>query len=142
MARRTKARAAEHNQLGVTFFRSGAVDLAVKQFTIATKQAPWVPSYWLNLGIAQLEQGAPAQAKSALERALVLNPKSQSAVFHLAQLYERRGDQAASRSAYLKAIELDPSTNLARRARERVEGWRPRIIIEPCGADQDGKARE
>ena len=36
MARRTKATSFEHNQLGVTFFQSGAVDLAI-YWTLANR---------------------------------------------------------------------------------------------------------
>ncbi len=133
MARRIKARAFEHNQLGVTFFQSGAVDLAVEQFRLATRRASWVPSYWLNLGVALLEKGELDEAERALRRNLALNPESQSAYFHLGQLYHRRNDESASRRAYRKSVELAPYTYLAQRARERVEGWRPRLIIESGG---------
>ncbi len=129
MARRTKARACEHNQLGVSFFQSGAIDLAIEQFKVATKRAPRVPSYWLNLGVALLDKGSLVAAEASLKRTLSLNPQSQSAYFHLAQLYKSRGeDDAAVRDAYEQAIALDPHTYLAQRAREHIEGWRPRII--------------
>lgn len=129
MARRTRAHAIEHNQLGVTFFQSGAIDLAIEQFRLATQRAPWVSSYWLNLGVALLDKDLPEQAEAAFQRTLTLNPKSQSAYFHLAQLYKKRGDEAAARRAYAQVIEIDPYTYLAQRAREHNEGWRPRIIF-------------
>lgn len=128
MGRRTKANASEHNRLGATFFQCGAVDLAIEQFTLAAKRAPWISSYWLNLGVALLDKGLLVEAESALERAISLNPESQSAYFHLAQLNKKRGDEAAVRRAYEKAIELGPHTYLAQRSREYLEGWRPSII--------------
>jgi tetratricopeptide (TPR) repeat protein len=127
MARRTKAHAFEHNQLGVTFFQSGAIELAIEQFMKATRRAWWVPSYWLNLGVALLDKGELDEAESALMRAIALNPRSQSACFHLAQLNKKRCDEGAVRRAYEKTIELRPHTYLAQR-REYLEGWRPRII--------------
>src|SRR2546426_7159270 len=139
MARRTKARGFEHNQLGVTFFQSGAIELAIEQFTKATRRAWWVSSYWLNLGVALLGKGELDEAESALKRAIALNPKSQSAYFHLAQLNKERGDDAAVRSAYHKAIELGPCTHLAQRAREYLAGWRPRIITGIANKSSEGK---
>jgi Flp pilus assembly protein TadD len=73
MARKTKAHAFEHNQLGVTFFQSGAIELAIEQFMKATRRAWWVPSYWLNLGVALLDKGELDEAESALMRAIALN---------------------------------------------------------------------
>ena len=128
MRRRTKARSFEHNQLGVTFFQSGAIDLAIEQFSLAIKRAPWVPSYWLNLGIALLEKDVLDEAQSALQRTIALQPDNQSAYYHQAQLYKKRGNEQAVRSAYEKAIELNPHSYLAQRAREYLEGWHPRII--------------
>jgi len=121
-------RSFEHNQLGVSFFESGAVDLAVEQFTLATKRAPWVPSYWLNLGVALLDKDALDEALSALEHALALKPNNQSAYYHLAQLYKKRGNDEAVRGAYEKVIELGPGSYMAQCAREYLEGWHPRII--------------
>lgn len=126
--RRTKPRSFSHNQLGVTFFQSGAIELAVEQFTLAKRRAAWVSTYWLNLGVALLEQNELDKAEAALSRALKLNPQSQSAHFHLAQIHTKRGDETAARNAYQQVITLDPLTRFAQRAREHNEGWRPRLI--------------
>jgi tetratricopeptide (TPR) repeat protein len=131
MKRRTKALAFEHNQLGVTFYRSGAIDLALEQFRRATKRAPWVATYWLNLGITLLDKDALNDAESALKRAIELDPQSQSAYFHLAQLYHKRGDSVAVHESYQRTIELAPDTHLAQRSRERLADWRPRIKMRP-----------
>jgi len=127
MARRTRGKASEHNQLGVSFFQSGSLDLAIEQFTRATKRAPRVATYWLNLGVALLDRGELDQAKTVLEKSLKLNPQSQSVYFHLAQIHTERGDDSSARAAYLKVIDLDPRTHLAQRARELTEGWRPHL---------------
>jgi len=93
----------------------------------ATETIAYLPR--CDLGVALLDAGDLDGAEQALRQNLALNPKSQSAYFHLGQLYHLRGDEASSRGTYQKAIELDPHTYLAQRARERVEGWRPRLII-------------
>jgi tetratricopeptide (TPR) repeat protein len=117
MTQRTKALAFEHNQLGVMFYRSGAIDLALDQFKRAARRAPWVASYWLNLGVTLLDKEALEDAESALKRAIELNPQSQSAHFHLAQLHDKRCDSAAVLEYYQRAVELGPDTHLAQRAR-------------------------
>jgi Tfp pilus assembly protein PilF len=127
MRRRVRALAVEHNQLGVTFYRSGAIELALGQFTLATRRAPWVSSYWLNLGVALLDKDELDEAEAALKHAIEQNRRSQSAYFYLAQIHEKRCDDLATREFYQRAIELAPHTHLARRARERLEGWRPRL---------------
>lgn len=126
---RKRATARQHNQLGVTFFQSGAVDLAVEQFTRAIKSAPGVGTYWLNLGVALLDRGDLDRATTALEKSSHLNPKSQSTYFHLAQIHTKRGEALAAREAYLKVIELDSQTYFAQRARELTEGRIPKVIV-------------
>lgn len=122
--------ARQRNQLGVTFFESGALDLAIEQFTCATRRAPWIATYWLNLGVALLDRGEVEQAKTALEKSLKLNPQNQSTYFHLAQIHTKRGDYSSAKAAYLKVIGLDSSTHLARRARELTEGWHPQLFTQ------------
>lgn len=137
---RIKGTASQHNQLGVGFYESGAIDLAIEEFRRATKRDPWVATYWLNLGVALLDKAEDEEAESALRRALRLNPNSHSVYYHLAQLYKKHGDQAATRCAYEKVIELEPHTYLADRAREYLEGWHPRIIT-PGHADGSNRKR-
>jgi tetratricopeptide (TPR) repeat protein len=128
MVGRTRVHGFQHNQLGVTFFQGGAIDLAVEQFTFATTRAPWVSTYWLNLGVALLQKEQLDQAEVALERTLALDPRKQSAYYHLAQIYEKRGDTKSFREAFEKVLELGPKTHLGQRARERLDHWKPRII--------------
>jgi tetratricopeptide (TPR) repeat protein len=133
MKRRTRALASEHNQLGVTFYQNGAIDLALDQLKRATKRAPWVASYWLNLGVTLLDKDALEDAESALKRAIELYPQGQSAHFHLAQLHVKRCDNATALEYYQRTVELGPDTYLAQRARERLEGWQPRIRVKSGG---------
>jgi tetratricopeptide (TPR) repeat protein len=58
----------------VTFYESGAIDLAIEEFRRATKRVPRVATYWLNLGVALLDEDKNEEAESALKRALRLNP--------------------------------------------------------------------
>jgi Flp pilus assembly protein TadD len=133
---RKRVTASQHNQLGVTFFQSGAVDLAIEQFTRATKRAPWVATYQLNLGVALLERGEVDEAAAALERCLKLNPQSQSAYFHLAQIHTKHGDKLSARAAHLKVIDIDPETHFARRARETYRRLVSSRLISSIDLDQ------
>jgi Flp pilus assembly protein TadD len=81
-----KRRANEHNSLGASFFNSGAVELAVKQFEIAVTLAPDDAAYWRNLGAALLEMGLIEDADRALRRSIELDPNSGHSHFHLGQL--------------------------------------------------------
>ena len=130
MASKRSVTARQHNQLGVTFFESGALVLAIEQFTRAARRAPWVPTYWLNLGVALLDRGDVNEAKIALDKSLKLNPQSQSAYFYLAQIHSKRGDDLSARAAYQKVIDLDSSTHLARRALELTKGRCPQLITQ------------
>jgi tetratricopeptide (TPR) repeat protein len=107
MARQTKARAVEDNQLGVAFFQSGAIELAVEQFRRAARRASWVSTYWLNLGVAPLEGGELDEAESALRHALKINSKSQSAHFHLAQLHAKRAAERLESETNARRAEIE-----------------------------------
>jgi len=130
MARRNKrATAYDHLQLGVIFYRSKSYDLAIEQFLLARKKAPHAPNVWNNLGVAYLDKGELDKAMSALQRALTLRREYASAHFHLGQLYDKLGEHEQARDCYMKVMELDKYGDLGRRAKEQVEGFRPRVIL-------------
>ena len=62
----------------------------------------------LNLGIMLLKRGELPRAKTYLEQALEVNPKSAEAHFRLGSVLERQGDVAAALTQYGLAIEHDP----------------------------------
>jgi Tfp pilus assembly protein PilF len=67
------------------------------------------------------------KARHALERALKLNPDYVPAIFHLGQLCDKLGEDESARKFFRRAMELDPSGEFGHRARERIEGFRPRV---------------
>jgi tetratricopeptide (TPR) repeat protein len=130
MARRTKqATVAEHLRLGVFFYRSGNYDLAIEQFLAASKKAPHTPNVWLNLGASYIDKGELLKAKAALERALGLKPDYASAFFHLGQLYDKQANNEKARGCFERVITLTPHSELGRRARERIDGFHPRVVF-------------
>jgi tetratricopeptide (TPR) repeat protein len=127
--RNSKANAYDHLQLGVIFYQSKCYDLAIEQFMLAKKLKPHAPNVWNNLAVAYMGKGELDRAMSSLRRVLELNPEYASAYFHMGQLYDKLGDADAARECYKKVIEFDRYGDLTRRARERVEGIHPKVIL-------------
>jgi tetratricopeptide (TPR) repeat protein len=136
--RRKRPTVAEQIRLGAYFFSTGAIDLAIAQFTAATKRAPHSATAWMNLGAAYLEKKDLARAEESLQRALKLRPDFAAAYYHLAQLYGARGESERAKQYYQLAADLAPHTDLGRHALELATGWRPHIYI----AGEDRRNRE
>jgi tetratricopeptide (TPR) repeat protein len=135
--RRKRPTVAEQIRLGAYFFTTGAIDLAIAQFTAATKRAPRSATAWMNLGVAYLEKKDLARAEESLQRALGLRPDFAAAYYHLAQLCEERGENDIAKQYYQRAADLSPHTDLGRYALELATGWRPHIYI----AGEDKRTR-
>jgi tetratricopeptide (TPR) repeat protein len=120
---------AEQIRLGAYFFTTGAIDLAIGQFTAATRRAPHSATAWMNLGAAYLEKKDLARAEESLQRALKLRPDFAAAYYHLAQLSEERGENDGAKQYYQRAADLAPHTDLGRHALELATGWRPHIYV-------------
>lgn len=127
--RRKRATLVEQLRLGAFFFRSGAIDLAIAQFTTATKRAPRLATAWMNLGADYLEKKDLARAEESLQRAIKLRPDFAAAYYHLAQVCEARGKSEEAKQYYQHAAELAQHTDLGRHALELAIGWRPHIYI-------------
>jgi tetratricopeptide (TPR) repeat protein len=132
--RRKRPTVAEQIRLGAYFFSTGAIDLAIAQFTAATKRAPHSATAWMNLGAAYLEKKDLARAEESLQRALELRPDFAAAYYHLAQLCGARGENERAKQYHQRAADLAPQTDLGRHALELATGWRPRIYI--AGKDE------
>lgn len=111
MSRRAKpsaaARIAEH-------LRAGDVGRAERAGRAAVKREPRNPDAWRLHGLAALEAGRLAKARTRLERAIALRPDS--SVFHsnLGAALERLGDLEGSLRAHDRALALD---------RESADNW-------------------
>ena len=127
--RNKRATCYDHLQLGLIFYRSKSYELAIEQFQLARKQAPHSLNVWNNLAVAYMDNGELDKAMSALQHALKLNPRYASAHFHLGQLYDKLGNNDLARECYKKVIEFDKHRELARRAKERIEGFHPRVVF-------------
>jgi tetratricopeptide (TPR) repeat protein len=130
MARTSKkTTVAEQLRLGVFFYRAGSYDLAIEQFLAASRRAPHTPNIWVNLGATYIDKGELENAKGALERALQLRSAYASAFFHLGQLYDKQTREKKARECFKRVVELEPHSELGRRARQRVEGFQARVVF-------------
>jgi len=62
------------NNLGINFAQNNRWDEAIKAFSCALELDPKSSDYYHNLGLAYLNKGEKARAKSALKQALKINP--------------------------------------------------------------------
>ena len=69
---------------------------------------------FLNLGLAQLDDGELDAATESLQRAVVLGPEHSQSHYNLALAYERRGQLADAEREVLASLRLDPGQADAR----------------------------
>lgn len=86
----------------------GDVAGAAAAFEAATRQRPEDFGAWFRYAASLLKLGRDADAESALQRALLLDPASADAHGTLADLYQSRGDFAAAARHLAKVIEQRP----------------------------------
>ena len=86
----------------------GDLEGAVAAFEVATRQRPQDFGGWFRYAVLLLKLGRDADAESALQRALQLDPASADAHGTLADLYQSRGDFAAAARHLAKVIEQRP----------------------------------
>lgn len=102
--------------------RSQKPDLAVRALreAIAAGDGKPTPALLSELSLAQNAAKDDAGAKASLEEALKLEPKYATAHYLLASLLAAEGDYKSAVLHYKRCIELDPKSDLARRAKEKL----------------------
>jgi len=97
------------NTLGVVLIQAKKYDEAIAVLEPLANdilyQTPWVA--WGNLGQAQLEKGRPDQAIAALRRSIAAEPRFCVGNFRLGLAFEKKGDLAAAREAFSRAVETN-----------------------------------
>ncbi len=109
------------SQLGITLFECGdpAAALPVLERALELDGAVFTPPLYTYLARAYLEAGRIEDAVRRAQQGALLPPERAEAHYVLGQAYEARGadgDVEAARSAYQKALELQPGYPDARRA--------------------------
>ena len=97
------------NTLGVVLLQSKKYDEAIAVLEPLANdilyQTPWVA--WGNLGQAYLEKGRPNEAIAALRRSIAAEPRFCVGNFRLGLAFEKKGDLAAAREAFSRAVETN-----------------------------------
>ncbi len=107
--------AAVANEYGNAVFLMEAGDQqgAEAQFRQFASRYPEYPAPWVNLAIIAAAQGRDADALTALEKALAINPDYAPALNQLGILYRKTGQFDDAEAAYLKAVTVQPDYALA-----------------------------
>jgi Tfp pilus assembly protein PilF len=102
--------------------RAQKPDVAVRALreAIAAGDGKPTPALLSELSLAQNAAKDDAGAKASLEQALQLDPKYATAHYLLASLQAAEGDYKSAVLHYKRCIDLDPKSDLARRAKEKL----------------------
>jgi len=77
-----------HNNLGRLYLQQGKNDLAIEEFTEATRLQPRVAVYQRNLGVAYVQAGETQKARMSFQRVLKLERDGPSAEYARRMLEE------------------------------------------------------
>lgn len=108
--------------LGNGLRRAQKPDVAVRALreAIAAGDGKPTPALLSELSLAQNAAKDEAGAKASLEEALKLDPKYATAHYLLASLLAAEGDYKSAVLHYKRCIDLDPKSDLSRRAKEKL----------------------
>lgn len=109
------------SQLGITLFECGDVAASVPKLESALKLdgAVFVPPLYTYLARGYLAAGKVDEAVKRAQQGALLPPESAEAYYWLGKAYQARGgsgDVDAARKSYDRALEIDPSYQLATEA--------------------------
>jgi Tfp pilus assembly protein PilF len=110
-----------HFDLGLVFQRAGDAAAAERSFRAALALAPDHVESWSNLGQVLLGTERVPEALTAFARVVELAPDDPFAHFNLAVARRRAGDRAGARSAFERALALEPGLEPARAALDELE---------------------
>ena len=105
---------------GSELLNAGDYRAARDSFSEALRYNDEDTAAYLGLGLASFHLGYDVDAERALNRALVLDPKSVAACQLLGELYYRRDDLETALAYWERALALDPSAEAIRGRIERV----------------------
>lgn len=105
--------------LGAVQNRMGDYQLAVKTLRQAISRDRKNATAYYNLGIAQKGLNQPHLAVSAYKEAIKFDPKMVEAMQNLANLYIEMGNIQQAQTQFIKALEIRPDFERARRGLEK-----------------------
>jgi curved DNA-binding protein CbpA len=95
---------------------------AVQFLRSASQIAPDVPKYWRQLGIAlSKNEQWRKEAEDSFQRAVELEPQNSENYLYLAFLYRNSNLKLRAKRCFMKVVELDPKSDVARDQIEQIE---------------------
>ncbi|WP_025598911.1 hypothetical protein [Burkholderia sp. WSM2230] len=108
------------HQLGLAYFREGALDHACKQLDLALNVAPERPDIWEHRGLLAALRGERIAAEAFYYRALNIGGGSASLHRNLADCLKLSGRLDEARRHYLNALGFEPTLHHAVRALAQI----------------------
>ncbi|HEU4885867.1 MAG TPA: tetratricopeptide repeat protein, partial [Longimicrobium sp.] len=104
---------------GQVYARTGRLQEAVEQYSLAMEMDPYYSEYYNDRGNLYLKLGRVEEAERDYLRAIELSPPYPEVWFNLGQCLERQRRPGEAEAAFERAVDLDPGraeawTNLAR----------------------------
>ncbi len=110
-----------HYHLGVTLQRMKSYDRAVQELERAATLQRDNVEYRYALGNAHYYREAYPAAVRAFRKTLDLAPRHRKAQYSLASALEKMGEVSSAISAWQRYLEIDPDSEWATRARQRLD---------------------
>jgi tetratricopeptide (TPR) repeat protein len=94
---------------GQVYAQTGALDEAIRHFTLAMEMDPYYSEYYNDRGNLYLKQGRLAEAEADYRRAIEFSPPYPEVWYNLGQCLWRQGRAAEAEAAWERAVDLDPA---------------------------------
>jgi tetratricopeptide (TPR) repeat protein len=111
--RGNRREAMKFNNLGVTSFHNGHLELARDQFLDAVKRDDTFAECYNNLGLVYTELGDEAKAAAAFLKAIKLNPDLHAAYNNLGYVYYKQGNYERAVEMHFEAVARSGSNSSA-----------------------------
>ena len=118
-------RGAGTHEMGRFWLLQKDFERATQYLEIAAAESGATAAVYNDLGVAYLESGDSLKTEKAgleFQLALQQDPEFAPAIFNFALFYERTNAVARARAEWNRYLELDPKSDWAKEARERLQG--------------------
>ena len=97
---------------------SGMNSDAIEKYKVYLEKFPDAANVWVDMGVCYYELKDSKNALSAMKKALAIVPKHQIAHFNLGIVNLSIGKNVMARDWWQKAVEIDPNSNIGKKAKE------------------------
>jgi tetratricopeptide (TPR) repeat protein len=124
-----------HYGLSLVMLARGEAEAAIRHVQFAVNKFNLEPRFNAQLGLCQIELGNFSHAAKSLARATRLDQRDKSSWNNLGIACRAHGDIEASRKAFLRALEIDPTFESARNNLSLLEQERAQSVDVPVAVD-------